>query len=88
MAPQLAQEQRVQTETLPRALTIDECVRMVTACDSFADLKDTLPSYAPTFYARRFTKDELTAARRVTEAFNAWASRPENGRARLAEVVL
>lgn len=78
----------MQTETSTRIPTIDECVRMVTACDSFADLKDTLPSYAPTFYARRFSKDELAAARRVSEAFNAWASRPENGRARLAEVVL
>ncbi len=68
--------------------TIDECVRMVTACRSFADLKDTQPSYAPTIYARGFTQDEKLAARRVVEAFNAWASRPENGRQRLAEVVL
>lgn len=78
----------MQTETTPRQPTIDECVRMVTACDSFADLKDTLPTYAPTFYARRFSKEEIAAASRVTAAFNAWASRPENGRARLAEVVL
>lgn len=69
-------------------LTLDQCVRMVTAFSSFAELKDTLSSYAPTFYARRFTSDERTAAHRVKEAFNAWASRPENGRERLAEVVL
>jgi hypothetical protein len=73
---------------VPQHATIDEAVRAVTAFGSFADLKDTLPTYAPTFYARRFTKDEQAAARRVAEAFNAWASRPENGRGRLAEVVL
>jgi hypothetical protein len=68
--------------------TLDECVRMVTACQSFDDLKDTQPSYAPTIYARGFTHDEKVAAHRVVGAFNAWASRPESGRQRLAEVVL
>jgi hypothetical protein len=77
-----------QTEQQEQHRTLDECVRAVTAASSFDDLKDTLPSYAPTFYARRFTADELAAARRVTSAFNAWAARPENGRGRLAEVVL
>ncbi len=67
--------------------TIDQAVRAVTAFDSFDDLKNTLPSYAPTFYVRRFSKDEQAAARRVVEAFNAWAARPENGRARRAEIV-
>ena len=67
---------------------IDECVRRVTACESFAELKATQPSYAPVFYARSFTQDQLAAARRVAAAFNAWATRPENGRQRLAEVVL
>ena len=69
-------------------LSIDECVRMVTAFESFDDLKATQPTYAPTFYARRFCTVERTAARRVTEAFNAWAGRTENGRQRLAAMVL
>ena len=72
----------------PAPATIDACVRMVTACGSFEDLKDTQPSYAPTIYARGFTHAEKVAAQRVVAAFNAWASRPENGRQRLAEVVL
>lgn len=68
--------------------TIDACVRMVTAFGSVADMQDTLPSYAPTIYARGFTHAEKVAAHRVVAAFNAWASRPENGRQSLAEVVL
>lgn len=77
-----------QTDSAPQAMTIDECVRMVTACQSLADLQDTQPSYAPTIYARKFTQVEKVAAQRVVSAFNAWAGRPENGRQRLAEVVL
>ncbi len=70
------------------AQTIDQCVRTVTAFGSLTDLQDTQPSYAPTIYARSFTHAEKIAAHRVVAAFNAWASRPENGRQRLAEVVL
>lgn len=55
--------------------TIDECVRMVTAFDSFADLKDTQPTYAPKFYTRATTTAESIAQRRVVSAFNAWAER-------------
>ena len=55
--------------------TIDDCVRLVTAFDSFADLKDTQPTYAPKFYARGLTTAERFAQRRVVHAFNAWAER-------------
>ena len=72
----------------PPLRTIDACVRQVTAFGSMADLQDTQPTYAPTIYARRFTHDEKVAAQRVVAAFNAWASRPENGRQRMGEVVL
>lgn len=55
--------------------TIDDCVRLVTAFDSFADLKDTQPTYAPKFYTRATTTAEQFAQRRVVSAFNAWAER-------------
>lgn len=62
--------------------TIDDCVRMVTAFDSFADLKDTQATYAPTFYGKPTTTAERLARRRVVSAFNAWAER--EGRERRA----
>ena len=55
--------------------TIDDCVRLVTAFNSFADLKDTQPTYAPKFYTRATTTAEKIAQRRVVSAFNAWAER-------------
>lgn len=55
--------------------TIDDCVRAVTAFDSFEDLKQTQPTYAPKFYARATTTAESIAQRRVVDAFNAWAER-------------
>lgn len=55
--------------------TIDDCVRLVTACGSFDDLKATLPTYAPKFYWRPTTTAEDFAQRRVVRAFNAWAER-------------
>lgn len=55
--------------------TIDDCVRMVTAFNSFADLKDTQPSWAPKFYTRATTTAEQYAQKRVVSAFNAWAER-------------
>ncbi len=65
--------------------TIDECVRAVTAFQSWDDLKDTQPTYAPTFYARCFvTTFEHAAAKRVVSAFNAFATR--TGRDRRAEI--
>jgi len=65
--------------------TIDDCVRAVTAFSSFDDLKDTQPTYAPTFYKRHVvTTFEHQAMERVVSAFNAWAER--NGRARRAEI--
>lgn len=67
------------------AKTLDECVRMVTAFDSFVDLKSTEPSYAPVIYTRGFSVQERQAASRVVAAFNAWAGRDGN-RTRLAEV--
>ena len=42
----------------------------------------------PSIFIQPSRRADLAAERRDTEAFNAWASRPENGRARLAEVVL
>jgi len=56
-------------------MSIDDCVRLVTAADSFDDLKATLPSYAPKFYSRPTTSAEVVAQRRVVAAFNAWAAR-------------
>ncbi len=62
--------------------TIDDAVRAVTAFQSFADLKDTQPSYAPTFYPRSAAhgggSQELVDMHRVCAAFNAWGAR--NGR--------
>lgn len=55
--------------------TIDDCVRLVTAFDSFADLRDTQAHYAPKFYARATTTAERYAQQRVVSAFNAWAER-------------
>ena len=55
--------------------TIDDCVRLVTAFNSFADLKDTQPTYAPKFYARAATTAEKFAQNRVVSAFNSWAER-------------
>lgn len=64
------------------ARTIDDAVRAVTAFQSFADLKATEPSYAPTFYPRSAKhgggSQELADMNRVCQAFNAWAAR--NGR--------
>jgi len=66
--------------------TIDDCVRAVTAFSSFADLKNTQPTYAPTFYKRHaVTTFEHMAMQRVVSAFNAWADR-EGGRTRRAEI--
>lgn len=56
-------------------MTIDACVRLVTAFDSFEDLKNTQSTYAPKFYSRPTTTDEANAQRRVVAAFNAWAQR-------------
>lgn len=65
-------------------VTIDEAVRAVTAFTSFDDLKNTQPSYAPTFYTRRAATPERALMERVAGAFNAWAARV--GRAARAEV--
>jgi hypothetical protein len=56
-------------------MTIDDCVRCVTCFDSFEELKQTLPTYAPKFYAKPATTDDANAQRRVVAAFNAWAER-------------
>lgn len=64
--------------------SLDDCVRMVSAFRSFDDLKDSAPTYAPTFYRRGMAPAEVLAAKRVCEAFNAWAAR--EGRERRAEV--
>lgn len=69
---------------VPQQATIDEAVRAVTAFGSFADLKDSLPTYAPTFYARRAPTAERALMERVAGAFNAWAERV--GRTARAEV--
>lgn len=64
---------------------IDDCVRAVTAFDSFEDLKDTQPSYAPSFYpGKGYSMAEVSAMERVAGAFNAWAER--EGRERRAVV--
>jgi hypothetical protein len=65
-----------------RAPTIDECVRLVTAFNSFADLQDTQASYAPKFYARPMTTLEAKAQHRVALAFNAWVEREQLARPR------
>lgn len=65
--------------------SIDDCVRAVTAFESFEDLQATEPSYAPSFYpGRANSMAEISAMRRVCSAFNAWAER--EGRGRRAEV--
>lgn len=56
-------------------MSLDDCVRMVTAADSFEELKQTLPTYAPKFYVPPATTAEDLAQRRVVAAFNAWAER-------------
>lgn len=56
-------------------MTIDDCVKLVTAFDSFEDLKNTQPTYAPKFYSRAVTTDEVNAQKRVVSAFNAYAER-------------
>ena len=64
------------------ARTIDDAVRAVTAFQSFADMKATQATYAPSFYPRSPANgggsQELTDMRRVAAAWNAWAAR--NGR--------
>ncbi len=67
-------------------MTIDDCVRLVTAADSFDELKQTLSTYAPKFYAKPTTSAEALAQRRVVAAFNAWAERSgREARAFIAE---
>lgn len=55
--------------------SIDDCVRAVTAFDSFEDLQNTGASYAPSFYpSKQHTSvAEVSAMKRVCDAFNAWA---------------
>ena len=65
--------------------TIDDCVRAVTAFDSFEDLQNTEPSYAPSFYpGKANSMADVNAMERVCSAFNAWAERV--GRDRRATV--
>lgn len=65
--------------------TIDDCVRAVTAFDSFDDLKNTSRTYAPSFYpGLHNSMAEVSAMERVCSAFNAWAER--DGRERSAKV--
>lgn len=67
-------------------MSIDDCVRLVTAADSFAELKDTLPTYAAKFYVKATTTAEAQAQKRVVSAFNAWAERDgRSARAFIAE---
>lgn len=56
-------------------MTIDDCVKLVTAFSSFQELKDTQPTYAPKFYGRPSTTDEANAQKRVVASFNAYAER-------------
>lgn len=72
------------TAQTTKVQTLDDCVRLVTAFQSFDDLKATASTYAPTFYWRGLTSVEVAAAYRVANSFNAWAARA--GRARRAEV--
>lgn len=68
-----------------RAPSIDECVRSVTAFESFDDLKSSEAGYAPTFYPGKGNSPaEIVAMERVCAAFNAWAERV--GRSRRAWV--
>ena len=65
--------------------SIDDCVRAVTAFESFEDLKNTREDYAPTFYpGKGYSPAEILAMKRVANAFNAWAARV--GRKRRSEV--
>lgn len=66
--------------------SIDECVRAVTAFDSFEDLQNIEPSYAPSFYPSKMQTSmaEVSAMKRVCSSFNAWAERV--GRERRAQV--
>lgn len=67
-------------------MSIDDCVRLVTAADSFDELKQTLETYAPKFYVKPSTTAERLAQRRVVSAFNAWAEREgRQARAFIAE---
>lgn len=51
--------------------TLDECVRATTAFRSWADLADTAPTYAPTFYpGREDDPATVRAMERVRDAFN------------------
>jgi hypothetical protein len=72
------------TQSAP-PVSIDECVRLVTAFQSFEDLTDTLPSYAPTIYRRGLSNHEQVCAHRVVVAFNAWAKRA--GRTAVARLI-
>lgn len=75
----------MQDQPLGMWATIDECVRKVTAFESFEDLQNTEPSYAPSFYPNKANSMmEVAAMERVCVAFNAWAERV--GRTRRAEV--
>lgn len=71
------------------ARTIDDAVRAVTAFQSFADLKATEATYAPTFYPRSAKhgrgSQELIDMRRVCAAFNAWGARHGRREARVME---
>lgn len=58
--------------------SIDDCVRAVTGFSSFADLKDTQPTYYPKWYGKAADRFERRAQIRVRNAWNAWAQR--NGR--------
>lgn len=70
-------------------MSIDDCVRLVTAADSFDELKQTLPTYAPKFYVKPTTSAEALAQKRVVTAFNAWAERSGRAaRAFIAECAL
>ena len=60
--------------------SIDECVRLVTAFDSLADLKDTGKTYAPKFYSPPENRSERIAQLRVVNAFNSWNHHTSQGR--------
>lgn len=55
------------------ASNIDDCVRAVSGFGSFAEMKDTLPTYYPKFYAAPADVFEARAQRRVVNAWNCWA---------------
>lgn len=67
-------------------MTLDECVRLVTCAESFEELTETLPAYAPKFYVKPTTSAERLAQRRIVASFNAWAERTgREARAFIAE---